>query len=81
VAEFDPAKWLIDALNATMTSITNISIKLSGGYTDNEYADALMREHRAALAKQGLTKRAPIDMPYLPGLAQGGIVTPRKEPR
>jgi hypothetical protein len=68
---------LTGALSAITSGINNMSIKLSGGYTDNEYADALMREHRAALAKQGLTKRALIDLPHLPGLAQGGFVTPR----
>jgi hypothetical protein len=53
MAEF--TAWLTGALSAITSGINNMSIKLSGGYTDNEYADALMREHRAALAKQGLT--------------------------
>jgi 3-deoxy-D-arabino-heptulosonate 7-phosphate (DAHP) synthase len=76
VAEF--TVLLTGALSAITSGIRNMSIKLSGGYTDNEYADALMREHRAALAKQGLTKSALIDLPHLSGLAQGGIVQPAK---
>ncbi|MEO7018324.1 MAG: hypothetical protein ABI067_17590 [Leifsonia sp.] len=82
MAESTPADWINNAINAINSGIRNMSIKLSGGYTDNEYADALMREHRAALVRQGLAKASvPLDLPYLPGLAQGGIVTRPKETR
>jgi hypothetical protein len=50
--------------NGLVESITNVGIILSGGYTDRQYADVMLAEHRAAVARQR------------PRLATGGYVSP-----
>lgn len=74
----DPFSDFVKALNTAAASLAsigrNVMIKLAGGYTDNEYADAMMREHQNALIKQGKGRRGYVSIPELPKLARGGTI-------
>lgn len=54
----DIADLINSATKAVANAVHNLVIKLDGGYTDNEYAVALEREHRIAVQRQGLNRKA-----------------------
>lgn len=66
-------------LAAINKSMSDAVLLMSGGHTDEQYAERMIREHRRAVARQPVYSRPATaqlpTLPYLPPLAAGGRVS------